>query len=55
MKTYYIPAKPGNGNGRICMAEATGKEAAAPRARADGPEVQRVHDAMQVRNLRYLG
>lgn len=54
-ETHYILARPENGNSRICMTEATDKEAAASRGRADGLEAQRVHDAMQIRNLRYLG
>ena len=53
-KTYYILAKLENGNSRICVTDATGKEAAASWARANGLEVQRVYDALQVRNLRYL-
>lgn len=55
MKTYYILAKLENGNSRICMTEATDKEAATSWARVNGLEVQRVYDALQVRNLRYLG
>ncbi len=54
-KTYYILAKLENGNSRICMTEATDKEAAASWGRANGLEAQRVYDAMQIRNLRYLG
>ena len=55
MKTHHILAKPENGNSRICMAEAADREAAAPWGRADGLEAQRVHGAMQIRNLRHLG
>lgn len=55
MKTYYIIAKLENGNSRICMTEATDKGAAASWGRANGLEAQRVCDAMQIRNLRYLG
>ena len=55
MKTYHIPARLENGNNRICMTEASDKEAATSRARANDLEVQRVYDALQVRNLRYLG
>lgn len=40
---------------RIHVTEATDKEAATSWARANGLEVQRVYDAMQIRNLRYLG
>lgn len=54
-KTYYILAKLENGNSRIHVTEATDKEAATSWARANGLEVQRVYDAMQMRNLRYLG
>ena len=54
-KTYYILAKLENGNSRICMTEATDNEAATSWARANGLEVQRVYDALQVKNLRFLG
>lgn len=54
-KTYYILEKLENGNSRIHVTEATDNEAAASWARANGLEVQRVYDAMQIRNLRYLG
>lgn len=54
-KTYYILSKLENGNSRIHVTEATSKEAAATWARVNGLEVQRVYDALQVRNLRYLG
>lgn len=54
-KTYYILAKLENGNSRICMTEATDKEDAASWACANGLEVQRVYDALHVKNLRFLG
>ena len=54
-KTYYILAKLENGNSRIHVTEATGREAATSWARANGLEVQRVYDAMQIRNLRFVG
>lgn len=54
-KTCYIPAKLENGNSRIHVTEATDKEAAASWARVNGLEVQRVYDAMQIKNLRFPG
>lgn len=54
-KTYRILSKLENGDSRIHVTEATGKGAAAPWARVNGLEVQRVHDALQVRNLRHSG
>lgn len=55
MKTDYILAKLENGNSRLHVTEATDKESAASWARANGLEVQRVYDVLQIRNLRYLG
>lgn len=43
------------GNSHIHETEATSREAATSWARANGLEVQRVYDALQIRNLRYLG
>ena len=54
-KTYYILAKLENGYSRICTTDASDKESAVSWARANGMEVQRVYDAMQIRNLRFLG
>jgi hypothetical protein len=54
-KTYYILAKLENGNSRIHATEATSREAATSWARANGLEVQRVYDALQIRDLRYAG
>lgn len=54
-KTYCIRAKLENGNSRIRATEATGREAATSWARANGLEVQRVYDALQIRDLRYAG
>lgn len=54
-KTYYILAKLESGNSRIHVTEATDKEAATSWARANGLEVQRVYDAMQIRSLRFMG
>lgn len=54
-KTYYILAKLENGNSRFHVTEATSRESAASWAHANGLEVQRVYDAMQMRNLRFVG
>ena len=54
-KTYYILAKLGNGNSRIHVTEASDREAATYWARANGLEVQRVYDTIQIKNLRFLG
>ena len=54
-KTYYILAKLENGNSRFHVTEATSRESAASWAHANGLEVQRVYDAMQMRNIRFVG
>lgn len=54
-ETHCILARLENGDGRIHATEATGREAATSRARANGLEAQRVHDALQIRDPRYAG